>query len=84
MYGGLAGIALANAYLFKYFKEDSYSRRVLKVWQHIFSYAYRSKARWQLIDPLTGKLSNSYSRGTFGMYCVIKEILDIFAESRGF
>lgn len=77
---GLAGLALANAYLYKYLGDDEYFKRGMKICDHIVSYQYRSMGRLDLIDPNGGKMSTSFTRVLLGIYYVMDKFLDIISE----
>ena len=80
LYYGLAGLGLANAWLYYYFKETSFLKTSIKICEHIFDFSIKQNTKTILIDPMSEEIDYTYSKGMLGQLYFINELLNIIKE----
>ena len=66
LYNGLAGLGLANAWLYRYFDKMHYLQTSINIINHICDYSIEKNGKFILIDPIRDEIKNSYSHGMLG------------------
>ncbi|MGT2744930.1 class III lanthionine synthetase LanKC N-terminal domain-containing protein [Streptococcus phocae subsp. phocae] len=80
LYYGLAGLGLANAWLFHYFNEAKFLKTSIKISNHIFDYSIKQNTKTILIDPISKNIDYTYSKGMLGQLYFINELINIIKE----
>ncbi|MEQ9763625.1 hypothetical protein ABPS01_03010 [Streptococcus sp. ZJ151] len=72
---GLAGLGLANIWLYIYFNDSSYLSTCFKIFNHICDYTIYKADYFFIIDPLQVKIDYSYSEGMLGQYYFMDQLI---------
>lgn len=79
---GLAGLGLANTWLYSYFNDNKYLDICLKIFNHIYDYSIHKANKIVLIDPLQEKINYNYADGMLGQYYFIDYLLTTIKQKR--
>ncbi|MGT2926739.1 class III lanthionine synthetase LanKC N-terminal domain-containing protein [Streptococcus cuniculipharyngis] len=79
---GLAGLGLANAWLYFYFNDIKYLNISVKIFNHIYDYSIYKANKLVLIDPLQEKINYSYANGMLGQYYFIDHLLTLIKKGK--
>lgn len=77
---GLAGLGLANTWLYLYFNDINYLDISIKIFNHIYDYSFYKANKLVLIDPLQEKINYSYASGMLGQYYFIDHLLTVIKQ----
>lgn len=71
LYTGLAGLGVANLFLYKYFKNLKFLKKSISIFQNICQYSIYKNNNFLITDPLQKNINYSYSKGLIGQYYFI-------------
>lgn len=80
LYNGLAGLGLANAWLYRYFDKMHYLQTSINISNHICDYSIEKNGKFILIDPIRDEIKNSYSHGMLGQFYFFETLISLISK----
>ena len=82
LYTGLAGLGLANIWLYRYFKDQFYLQNCLTISKHICDFSVEIEGRKYLVDPAnkTNDVNLSFSHGLLGQCYFFDELIALLKQ----
>lgn len=80
LYNGLAGLGLANAWLYRYFDKMHYLQTSINIINHICDYSIEKNGKFILIDPIRDEIKNSYSHGMLGQFYFFETLISLISK----
>ena len=80
LYNGLAGLGLANAWLYRYFDKMYYLQTSIDIVNHICDYSIEKNGKFILIDPIRDEIKYSYSHGMLGQFYFFETLISLISK----
>lgn len=80
LYNGLAGLGLANAWLYHYFDKIHYLETSINIVNHICDYSIEKNGKFILIDPICDEIKYSYSHGMLGQFYFFETLISLISK----